>query len=245
MKIVILLAGKGRRIREYLGETHKSMIELDGRPLLWYLVENIRRAGFTEVVPVVGYQGDVIIDYLRREFPTLKFEFVWNRDYEKTNNLVSLVNTEPVVKDDDFIQINGDMIFDYHILKDFSEAEGSAIALDVLKKKEMIDSPKTIMKSNRIMDLGRHIELEDNGGYAIGMYKFSGNLVSKFFELSKKLIVEFPNMGFHDPLRQLYNSCIIRGFDIGDRLWTDIDEEADIDKATAYLRKMENNYAKI
>lgn len=242
MKIVILLAGKGRRIREYLGETHKSMIELNGRPLIWYLIENIRRAGFDDIVPVVGYQGNSIINYLKSEFSTLKFDFVWNREYEKTNNLVSLVNTEEIVRDSGFIQINGDMIFDYHILKDLSRVEGAVIAVDTVNRKEIIDSPKTIMMSDRIMDLGRHIALEDNAGYAIGIYKFSKELAEKFFDLSRKLIVNRPDMGFHDPLRQLYSSCYIKGSDVAGKLWTDIDEEDDINKATKYLKMMENNY---
>ncbi|MCI8376155.1 MAG: NTP transferase domain-containing protein [Lachnospiraceae bacterium] len=245
MKIVILLAGKGRRIREYLGETHKSMIELNGLPLLWYLIKNIHQAGFDEVVPVVGYQGNSIISYLRREFPMIKFDFVWNRDYEKTNNLVSLVNTEKIVRDSGFIQINGDLIFDYHILKELSCVEGSAIAVDVVNRKEIIDSPKTIMVSDHIMDLGRHIALVDNGGYAIGMYKFSKELAGAFFDLSKKLIVEHPDMGFHDPLRQLYSSCYVKGFDIAEKLWTDIDEKADIKKAIEYLNAMEKNYVEV
>lgn len=245
MKAVILLAGKGRRIQETLGGEHKALISILGRPSLEYLIKNIKNAGIKDLVPVVGYRGEEVLSFIRMIKGDLNIFPVWNYDYEKTNNLYSLLQAEPVVRGEDFVLINGDMVFDYRLLAKVVRQEGASIAVDTMHYSEDIDSPKVLVKNGFIHDLGRHIEKKMGYGYAVGIYHFSRELAERFFMLSSKLVLKNPDLGFHDPLRYLFHDFSIYPCDTENFLWMDIDEKDDIEKAGRYIKTLEELYEKI
>ena len=242
MKAVILLAGKGRRIQNAIHNNHKALIPISGRPLIWYIIRNIQLAGVKEIVPVLGYNGNAIKDYLLNEFGTQVFHFVWNKDYEITNNLASLIKSYEKTKGDEFVVINGDMVFDYRILSKILQTNSAAVAVDIVDKNVLIDSPGTIIKGNRIYDLGRHIPIEDNGGYAIGIYKFSKDMIPVFFSEAASMIKENSNAGFHDPLRNIFDKREILACNTENMLWMDVDEKEDITRAENYISSLRGLY---
>lgn len=238
MKVVILLAGKGRRIQAECAGVHKALLPLNQKPLLYYLLKNIKKAGIDEIVPVLGYKGNEVLAFIEQNNFGMAVYPVWNEAYEETNNLVSLVRAKSVVDGQEFIQINGDMIFDYRILYDIVSVKGSAIAVDEKDYATQLDSPRVLIKNGRIMDLGRHMKIEDANGYAVGIYRFSADLARTFFETSEELIKSHPQLGFHEPLRSLFQQYTILPICIGDYLWMDVDEKEDIIKAETYLNML-------
>ena len=74
MKALILAAGRGRRLGVHSIEHTKCMLPLLGRPLIEYSLENAVRAGAAEIVVVVAYRAEQIInaygiEYCRRTPP--------------------------------------------------------------------------------------------------------------------------------------------------------------------------------
>ena len=63
MYALILAGGKGERLRPLTDQSPKPMIPVDGRPILWRQVRWLREAGVTDVVFLVGYLGDAVVDY--------------------------------------------------------------------------------------------------------------------------------------------------------------------------------------
>jgi MurNAc alpha-1-phosphate uridylyltransferase len=61
MKAMILAAGRGERMRPLTDTTPKSLIRVRGKSLLEWHLENIRNAGFEDVVINLGWLGDQII----------------------------------------------------------------------------------------------------------------------------------------------------------------------------------------
>jgi D,D-heptose 1,7-bisphosphate phosphatase len=60
---IILAGGKGTRLRDYLGDLPKPMIQIDGRPLLEHQVELARRYGFTDLIFFLQYRPEAIEQY--------------------------------------------------------------------------------------------------------------------------------------------------------------------------------------
>lgn len=119
MKAVIMAGGKGTRIAAVNSEVPKPMIPLEGKPVLEYQVECLKRQGIREYIFVTGHLGDQIeswfgdgrrfgisVSYIREEYPL-----------GTAGALYMLRN----MSDDDFLLINGDIIFDVDINR-FSEA---------------------------------------------------------------------------------------------------------------------------
>ena len=63
MKVVILAGGRGTRLSE---ETHlkpKPLVESNGYPLLWHIMQNYSLHGFTDFIVLAGYKGQLIKEY--------------------------------------------------------------------------------------------------------------------------------------------------------------------------------------
>ena len=65
MKVVIMAGGKGTRIASVNSEVPKPMIEIGGKPILQWQIENLKACGLTDIILVVGYMGEVIQGYFK------------------------------------------------------------------------------------------------------------------------------------------------------------------------------------
>lgn len=63
MKVVIMAGGKGTRIASVRNDVPKPMIEVSGKPILQWQIENLRDCGLTDIILVVGHLGDKIKSY--------------------------------------------------------------------------------------------------------------------------------------------------------------------------------------
>ena len=64
MKEVILAAGTGTRIRSVHGEHPKCLIEVDNSTILDHQLNALSMAGIDDVVIVVGYEKEQIIEHV-------------------------------------------------------------------------------------------------------------------------------------------------------------------------------------
>ena len=60
MKVIILAGGLGTRISEETGNKPKPMVLINGKPLIWHLMNVFAKQGYTEFIIAAGYKGEVI-----------------------------------------------------------------------------------------------------------------------------------------------------------------------------------------
>ena len=63
MKAVILAAGKGTRLGKITKNFPKAMIKIKGKPILQIIIENLKKYKIREIILVVNYNKEKIIDY--------------------------------------------------------------------------------------------------------------------------------------------------------------------------------------
>ena len=63
MRAILLSAGKGERLRPLTNDLPKVMIPVNGKPLLQYWIEFLKKYGVEEIAINVCYLGEQIIDY--------------------------------------------------------------------------------------------------------------------------------------------------------------------------------------
>ena len=66
MKVVILAGGKGLELYPLTQTRPKPMITLLGKPILQYLIEELREMGLTDIIIVTGYMGEQIRNYFKK-----------------------------------------------------------------------------------------------------------------------------------------------------------------------------------
>jgi glucose-1-phosphate cytidylyltransferase len=63
MKAVILAGGRGTRLTEETLVRPKPLVEAQGKPLIWHIMQNFFRFGINEFVILAGYKGQLIKEY--------------------------------------------------------------------------------------------------------------------------------------------------------------------------------------
>src|SRR5580704_263166 len=167
---VILMAGEGSRLRGSDNTFLKPFVPLLGRPLIWYALDALVRAGIETVNFVVGYESGRMIEQVKQLIPAgLSVFFIENRDWQKQNGVSLLVAADRVSKP--FLLTMSDHLFENalvgRLLNSF-EPGFLSIALD--RKLDSIfdleDAMKVQTLGNRIIDIGknlRHYDAIDSG----------------------------------------------------------------------------------
>lgn len=72
MKVVILAGGLGTRLSEYTHSIPKPMIDINGKPMIYYIMKHYAKSGFKDFYLALGYKGDVIKKFFKKN------SFGWN-----------------------------------------------------------------------------------------------------------------------------------------------------------------------
>ena len=115
MKIVIMAGGKGTRIAQVNATVPTPMIPIEGKPILEYQIETLKNQGYTDIILIVGHMGNVIQEYFGdgAEFG-VQISYIIEEQPLGTAGALYFLKDE--IKDD-FLLLNGDIIFDVNIQK--------------------------------------------------------------------------------------------------------------------------------
>jgi len=76
MKALILAGGRGKRLEGISSNKNKCMLELRGRPLIEHTLDHIMKINIEEIVIVVGYRAEDIINTYGTAFKGTKIKYV-------------------------------------------------------------------------------------------------------------------------------------------------------------------------
>jgi bifunctional UDP-N-acetylglucosamine pyrophosphorylase/glucosamine-1-phosphate N-acetyltransferase len=65
-KVVIAAAGQGTRMLDLSKNKSKHLIEVNGKPFLSYILDNLISAGYEDFTLVIGYESALIEDFLKK-----------------------------------------------------------------------------------------------------------------------------------------------------------------------------------
>ncbi|MCX8158254.1 MAG: sugar phosphate nucleotidyltransferase [Candidatus Diapherotrites archaeon] len=119
-KAVILAAGKGLRLRPLTENVPKTMVKLKGKPILEWILDSLNDTSFEEVIIVVGYKKENIINYFGNKYKNLKISYVVQEEQKGTAHAISLVEGRVEKK---FLVMNGDVIASSKLISEISEYE--------------------------------------------------------------------------------------------------------------------------
>ena len=168
MRGIILAAGKGRRLEEVLKGKPKCLLKLGEKSLLQRQVEAMQKAGITEVVVVVGFEKQQVMDAAAK-LPQ-KFHFVENPIYEKTNTLYSLWLARRFF-DEDFIYFNGDILCDFRTVRELV-TRPMVSRLACVRHACGDEEVKVLVRDGRITSISKQIDPAACFGEFTGVARF-------------------------------------------------------------------------
>ena len=103
MKAVILAAGSAKRLSPLNDNKHKSLLEIGSKPILEYQLDALNRYEVNEVVIVVGYLKEKIIQKYGYHCRNLSILYIDNPDFSFTNTVYSLWLAREYFRNEDFL----------------------------------------------------------------------------------------------------------------------------------------------
>jgi dTDP-glucose pyrophosphorylase len=113
MKVVIMAAGKGVRMLPLTENIPKVLIEINGKPFLYYVLKNLQRAGYNDFGIIVGYKKDQIANFLKE----YHFEAELIEQKEQLGTGHAVLCAESFVNGEDFVVVGGDNLWGVEDLK--------------------------------------------------------------------------------------------------------------------------------
>lgn len=237
MKALILAAGQGTRIRPIHGRHPKCLIRVDDRTILDHQLQSLGLAGIHEIVIVVGYEKEQIIQHVRSASRgySPEISFVDNPSFAATNNIYSLWLAQKALRDESFVCLNADVVFDPHILV---PALRSTAPISMILDPEWRDETmKVITSGDRVTHMNKRIPREISTGTYIGITAFSAEANLQLFAKVNKLIkADRVNEFFNLAVQQLADEGVHVGFtSTGGLPWAEIDDASDLGFAQQHV----------
>jgi NDP-sugar pyrophosphorylase family protein len=106
MQVVILAGGKGSRLAAQVPHIPKAMVDINGKPLLLIIIEELRKYAVKEFVLCLGYLADQIKDYFK-DGSSLGIHITYSMEPSFLGTAGALKYAQHYL-DDHFMVLNGD-----------------------------------------------------------------------------------------------------------------------------------------
>ena len=226
MKALILAAGFGLRLAPLTNDLPKSLVPVNGKPILVKQLENLYANGIDDITVISGYKAEIMEETVGRLFPDVKF--IRSVDYAVTNNMYSAFLAREAMGNSPFLMMNADVFFDASVitalLRDPAE---NAIVTE--KGTYIEESMKVVEENGRLVRIAKTITEDEALGVSIDVYKFSAAGAKSFFDKcseyinGKKELKLWSEVALNDILSEVsFTACPLEG------RWLEIDNMADL-----------------
>ena len=251
MKLIILAAGQGKRLRPITNQKPKCLVDVNGISILQRILNTSNEAGINEVIIVGGYYYEKIKIFGKK--------LIFNQNFRDTNMVISLFCAEEYFGEE-FIVSYGDILYPTSVIKKLMDSRYNISVvvdngwLNYWKQRfnePLIDAEKLSIKKNKIIKIGGKAEkISQIDSQYIGLLAFKGDGVKQLREMFKIATYECENkclnFGYAESLKSMFmtdflQGMIDRGIEINpvfiNEKWAEIDNKKDLKIAELMLKK--------
>ncbi|HEY2103421.1 MAG TPA: NTP transferase domain-containing protein [Chthoniobacterales bacterium] len=227
------MAGSGSRLRTNGMDLPKPLVPVFGRPLILYALEALTCAGIKKVHFVIGFERELIKARLRFLIPAeLEGCFIENRDWQKQNGISVLTAANHV--EPPFLLMMSDHLFDQSILDLLLRtAVPDQVNLAIDRKLDSIfdltDAMKVRTCGDRIIEMGKALLTYD--AIDTGLFVCPAEIFSYLERVRRN-----GDCSLADGVRLMAREDKVRGLDIGEAWWQDVDTPAMLERAEEQMR---------
>ena len=243
MDAIIIAAGSGKRISEDVKDLPKSLLTVNGKPIIAYQIQALKQVGIKNIVVITGIHDE--------KFGIENVHYIKDHYYNEHDIMGSLMEAKDFLKNDVLV-LYSDIIFELKILKQILDSKGDiSIAIDMTWEKMYegrTEHPKSeaenvqLNKAKKIIKIKKNIKNENNDvGEFLGIVKFSpygsGLFVKQYEELIKTHVGTFQQAPsvlkayLTDMIQELIDSKIDVEPVIISGKWYEIDTAQDLERA--------------
>lgn len=247
MRVIILAAGQGTRLRPLTNERPKCLVELDGRTLIERQLEVMRAVGLEDIAIVGGYRADCL--------EGLGVELLYNPQFAETNMVSTLFCAQQwMLEEEDLLIAYSDIVYEQSVLENLLNTDAPlAISIDRqwrklwdIRMEDPLSDAETLKldSENKIIELGKKPkDYSEVQGQYMGLIKVRGDHVGAFWKAWHDLdrTVErdgkdFANMYMTTFLQHLIDTGWNAQAALTDNGWLEVDTLDDLNQYHELLR---------
>jgi dTDP-glucose pyrophosphorylase len=218
-KIVIMAGGLGSRLGTLTQNIPKPMLPIQGRPILEYIIENLKSQGFTQFILCLNHKAEIIKDYFQNgEKWNVVIEYTQEDIRLGTAGALSLIEASKIK--DPLIVLNADIVtnIDFQELLSFHNSSGSHATMCI--KRQAYEIPFACVEFDESMNIKSLIEKPKVDNYInAGIYVLSPDVLPT---VPKNEFYDMPSL-FHDLIKKKFS---VKVFTFED-YWVDIGHPKD------------------
>ena len=130
MKVVIPVAGVGTRLRPQTHTIPKALLIVAGKPILGHIIDDVLPFSPREIVLVIGYMGERVVEYMERDYPKIPVRYVRQEARRGLGHAIWMAR-ESFEKDKPVLVILGDTIFKADLARVVREGASSLGVMEV------------------------------------------------------------------------------------------------------------------
>lgn len=234
---VILCGGKGSRLGDLGKKIPKTLVKVQSKPILWYILNILKKNSFNHFILTLGYRGSMISEYLRKNKNYSNFNIEAISTGSNSSIAQRIFKIKNKIRSNNFLLLNGDAIFDDNLNKFYSNHERKKYGITFLGCSAKLNLGIVGKIKNKIVSFERDIDFD-----SIKKKKFAnfvGYVYSGISIISKKILrLNFKNFinfekKFYPKIIKKYRS----NFESMNGFWYSIDNVKDVNLANNKLLK--------
>ncbi len=129
MDALILAGGRGKRMLHLTEDKPKALIEIKGKTLLEYTLNNLLAANIEKTTIVIGYKGEKIREEIGEDYKGMKIEYAYQPEPLGSGHAMMMAKNH--IKTNSFILGACDIIFNTEIYKKLGEMEEAMVVREI------------------------------------------------------------------------------------------------------------------
>ena len=220
MKAIILAGGRGKRLKPITDYVPKPLVPINNIPIIEWQIKYLKKFGIDEIIVCSGYKTKMIENYLSMKKLGIKIKFSIEKSPLGTGGAIKKAGK--MIKDDNFIVINGDVITNID-LKKLIKLPNSIAAIELKTKYGILET-----RDNKIINFREKKEISE-------IWMNAG-----IYHLQKKILKELPVKG--DIEKTLFPNFAKKGnlntMKFKNTKWYSVDSFKDMEDCALEIKKI-------
>ena len=224
MKLVIIAAGKGSRLKSETKNNPKALTVINGHTIIDVILNNCVINEINEVVIITGYDKTSIRSYLDGRWDNLNIDYIYNDEWNLENGISVLKAKSAIGHNDEFMISMSDHLYFADMMKEIKESSLSnhvvnvGLDFNINDIFDIDDGMKVFAQPDTMMVKSMSKKLENYNAIDVGLFKCSYQFFSFLENLSKN-----GSCSLSAGCNELIDKELLGGVDINDSFWLDID----------------------
>ena len=187
---IILCGGKGTRLGSLGKKLPKTLIKIQNKEILWYIIKILKSNNFTNIILPTGYKGNKIKKYLKKSNFNIDIKCIPTG--ENTNIGKRIYKILSKIESENILLLNGDAIFDINLKKIIKNHQKKNFDITFLSSEITYPYGTIGLYKNKIKDFKRNLvydSLSIRKNRIYKAYNYSGISLIK-----RKILFKYKNL---------------------------------------------------